>query len=38
MYGTIFLKKLANVILWNLKWLKSNLIFRNLCELQINYF
>jgi len=30
-----FLKTLANIFSWNLKWLKFDLIFINPCELQI---
>jgi len=34
-YGTIFLKTLANIFLQYLKWLKIDLFFINLYELQI---
>jgi len=36
--GQFFLKTLTNIFVWNLKWLKFDLIFISLCELQIIIF
>ncbi len=34
-YGTIFLKILANIFVWNFKWLKIDVIFISPYEFQI---
>jgi hypothetical protein len=36
--GQFFLKTSTNIFVWNLKWLKFDLIFISLCELQIIIF